>query len=330
MKKKKTKIIIAILVVIIIVQMIAIYYLMTSKTEETNTTTTVKQEKVSTQTIENTLTSSGEIQTSSTEKLTLSTSKYFSTMCVEQEDEVKAGENILEYTNGTYLTAPYDCLISSYSVPETGSICTSSNYIEVKNLDTLMMSLSVDETQISKVAKDQEVEITVNAFEDKTYTGTISKISELGTYSTSGTTYTATVTFENTDDNIKLGMSASCTVVLEKAENVIAVPIEAVQTKQDEKYIVIVNSDGSTSEQVVKTGISNDEYVQITEGLTGSETVQYVQTSTTSTRSSNGNSNNQGGMMGGMDQSFGGDPSNSRGGSENGRMNGGTPPTQGQ
>ena len=212
MKKKNSKLLIIILIIIIIAQAVAIYLLATSKEPETNTTTTTKQEKVSTQTIENTLTSSGEIQTSSTEKITLNTSYYFTTMCIEEGDEVKAGENILQYSNGTYLTAPYDCLISSYSVPDTGKICTSSNYVEIKNLDTLIITMSVDETEISKIEKDQEVQITVNAFEDKTYKGTISKISELGTYSTSGSSYTVTITFENEDDNIKLGMSASCTI----------------------------------------------------------------------------------------------------------------------
>lgn len=296
MKKKKAKLGIILLCVIIIIQMVAIYILAT-KEESQETTTTIKQSQVSKQTIQNELTDSGEIQTSSTEKLSLATTKYFKTMCVEENDEVKAGENILEYSNGTFLTAPYDCLISSYSVPETGTICTSSNYIEIKNLDTLIMSLSIDETEISKLTKGQEVEITVNAFENKKYTGTISKINELGTYQTSGSSYTATVTFDNEDNNIKLGMSASCTVILEKAENVLAVPIEAIQTKQDEKYVVVVNQDGTTEDVTVSTGISNDEYVQITEGLTGNEKVQYVQ-STTSSKTTSSNEN-QGGLLSG-------------------------------
>ena len=59
-------------------------------------------------------------------------------MCVEDDDTVKAGENLLEYTNGKYLTAPYDLVVIDKSVPEADNKCTSSNYIEVSNLSTLI------------------------------------------------------------------------------------------------------------------------------------------------------------------------------------------------
>lgn len=300
MKKKNKKPLVIFLVILVVVEAIGIWYFWAASNKSTtNTTTTVSEKQVSTQTIEKTLTASGEIETASTQKLSLTTTKYFKTMCVEENDEVKQGENILQYTDGTYLTADYDCLISSYSVPETSAICTSSNYVEVKSLDSLQMTISVDETEIVYLTKGQSVEITISALDDKKYSGTISKINELGTYASSGTTFTATVTLEN-DDNIKLGMSASSTVVLQKVENVIAVPVEAIQTKQSEKYVVVVNGDGTTTDTTVTTGISDDEYVEIKSGLSGNEKIQVVTSSTTSTgTSSSSSSSNKQSMMSG-------------------------------
>lgn len=300
MKKKNKKPLVIFLVILVVVEAIGIWYFWAASNKSTtNTTTTVSEKQVSTQTIEKTLTASGEIETTSTQKLSLTTTKYFKTMCVEENDEVKQGENILQYTDGTYLTADYDCLISSYSVPETSAICTSSNYVEVKSLDSLQMTISVDETEIVYLTKGQSVEITISALDDKKYSGTISKINELGTYASSGTTFTATVTLEN-DDNIKLGMSASSTVVLQKVENVIAVPVEAIQTKQSEKYVVVVNGDGTTTDTTVTTGISDDEYVEIKSGLSGNEKIQVVTSSTTSTgTSSSSSSSNKQSMMSG-------------------------------
>lgn len=231
---------------------------------------------VSTQTIEKTLTSSGEISSSSNEKIALDTDKSFEMMCVEQDDLVSKGENILKYTDGTYLTAEYDCVISDYSVPEAEGAVTASNYVQVQNMDTLSMTLNIDESEINSVAVGQEVEIQLTADEEKTYTGTISKINATGTYSSTGSSFTAVVEFEN-DGNVKIGMSASCTVILEKAENVIAVPIAAVQTKGEEEYVVVVNSDGTTENVTIETGLSNDSYVEIKSGLTGNEQVQMVQ-----------------------------------------------------
>lgn len=310
MKNKKVRRILLVIVMVIIF-IIGIFVGSTvsktnvNQTSDTETTTQIVEVEVGTQTIENTLTSSGEIASSGSETLSLDTSKYFETMCVEEDDIVSAGENILEYTDGTYLTAEYDCLISTYSVPETDAICTSSNYITVQNLETMTMNLQISEDDINSISKGQEVEIELSAIEDTTYTGTITSVSSIGTYSTSGTTFSAVVTFEN-DGNAKIGMSASCTVTLEKAEDCIAVPIEAVQTEDGQKYVVVVNEDGSTTNINIETGISNDSYVQVTSGLSGGETIQMVQTVTTTSMSDSSGEMPNGDMQQG-ERSGGGD-----------------------
>lgn len=293
----------------------------------TNTTTTITEVTVGTQTIQKTLTSSGQINSAETEKLSLSTSKYFETMCVEEDDTVKAGENILKYTNGTYLTADRDCVISSYSVPETEDICTSSNYIEVQYLDTLNLSLSINEAEIQEVEEGQEVEITLTADESKSYTGRIIKIDSIGTYASSGSTFNSIVEFEN-DGNIKLGMTASCTIILEEKEDVIAVPVAAVQETDESRYVVCVKEDGTTENVEVETGISNDNYVEITSGLTGGETVQVVQTTTTSSGRSNSGSSMMGGQSGRTDRA---EQMQGQGGFDRSGMSGqmGTPPSGG-
>ena len=188
MKNKKLRKSLAIIAIIVVF----IWGIFAGKAIETNglvnleasssESTQIVEVTVGTQTIENTLTSAGEIVASDTEKLELSTSKYFKTMCIEENDIVKKGENILKYSNGTYLTADYDCLIISYSVPETGNKCTSSNYVEVQNIETLKLNISVDETEINKIEKGQEVEIKLSALDNKTYTGKITSVNQAGTY----------------------------------------------------------------------------------------------------------------------------------------------------
>lgn len=313
--KKLRKILIIILIIIVFIGGIFAGKAIEARkySEDGNSTTTqISETTVSTQTIENTLTSSGEISSSETEKLDLGTSKYFKTMCVEENDIVKKGEKILKYSDGTYLKADYDCLISSYSVPKTGSKCTSSNYVEVKNMKTLQLNILVDETDINQIKKGQEVKIEISAL-DKSITGKITSVNQAGTYSNSGTTFSAVVEFEN-DGNVKIGMSASCTIVLEKAENTIAVPIEAVQTNNDKKYVVVVKTDGTTENVTIETGISNDSYVQVTSGLSGGETIQMIKQTTNSSKSRRNSSKNN--SLGGGNMQM---PS--------GNFGGGTPPS---
>lgn len=318
MKNKKLKKFFKVLLVIIIFIAGIILGNVMSKLKVNQTSsqvvnTQITEVEVGTQTIENTLTSSGEILSGGTEKLAVSTSKYFKTMCAEEDEIVQKGDHILQYSDGTYLTAEYDCLIDSYSLPETGSKCTSSHYVQIQNLETMTMEVQISESEISKVAKGQEVEIQLSAMEDKTYSGTITSINNAGTYSSSGTTFSAVIEFEN-DGKVKVGMSATCTIVIEKAENCIAIPINAVQTNHDQKYVVVVKEDGTTQNMNIETGISNDSYVQVTEGLTGGEKIQMVEIVTNNSNKRGSFSQERKSMSGQDGQMPSGMPSQMQGG----------------
>ena len=199
----KKKILLIIFIIILIVGSFIIGRQVGLNAEDDKTQIVTREETVSNHDIKKTLTASGTVEAKTTEKLELETTKYFKAMCVENDDTVKAGENILEYTNGTYLTAPYDCVVISSNIPETENKCTSSNYIEVSNLDTLITTISINENEINSVAVGQEVEITLTADESKTYTGKITKLDSVGSYQASGTTFSGIVEFEN-DDTVKL------------------------------------------------------------------------------------------------------------------------------
>ena len=77
-------------------------------------------------------------------------------------------------------------------------------------------------------------------------------------------------------------MSATCAVILKKAENVVALPIEAIQNnEQGQSFVDVVQPDGTTKETIIKTGLSDDYYAEITSGLSVGTRVQIVKSSTT-------------------------------------------------
>lgn len=300
MKKNKTKYIIIVVLIAVFAFIIYAYQkqqngeslFLNSNSETVKSTTTTSEASTTTsnveasiQTLTNTLDASGEITSALTEQLQLHATYYYSEIYYSEGDYVEEGKNILKYSNGTYLVAPYDLVIKSISVPAEGGECTNKNYIEVESTDTLTLSASISEDDLSKLSVGQNVQIAISALEGKEYTGYVTKISETGKYSSNGSNFTVTITLEN-DGNIKIGMSASCEIILEKAENAVTVPKEAVQTSGDSKYVVIVKNDGTTENVTVTTGISNDAYTEIKSGLTGTETVQI--TETTKTKSSFG------------------------------------------
>lgn len=277
----KRKLIVLICIITVIV--ISVLLLKPNKEEST----IYKDVSVSTQTITNTITSTGEVTSDTTTKY-LNTNRYFKTIYYEVGDYIKKGSKIIKYTNGTYLKAPCDLVLTSYSVPDSKEKVRSNNYIEYKPMSSLKMTINIDESDINKVKEGTSVTITLNYDETKTYEGTLSNINYVGNYSSSGTSYTGEVTFKN-DGNVKLGMSGTASIEIEKAENVIAVPIEAIESRGNEKYVLVVGSDNETSEAIVETGVSNSAYVEIKSGLNGDETIRMVSTDTDSSNKMNRN-----------------------------------------
>lgn len=167
----------------------------------------VEEVTVGTKTINKTLTSSGEIKSASAEKLELSTSYYYETICVEEDDIVKKGENIIKYTNGTYLTAPYDCVITQINIPSEGGKCTNEHYIEISSNNILKVKVKIDESKINLITLGQNAIVEVSSYEDKKIEGNITNISNTA----SNGKFTVTIEFEN-DGEVMIGMSALVTI----------------------------------------------------------------------------------------------------------------------
>lgn len=285
MKKNMGNIICICLAVVILV--LGYIYMNIEKEEQSqisNPKTNFSEETqiVKKRTIIQQLTNSGEIKTSKTEKLKLNTDKRFKRVCISQNDIVKKGEPILEYTNGSYLYAPYDLVVTGISVPEKSKeYCTKMNYIEVQNIEKFYIEMEVKESQIGKLTVGQQVTIEVNALENKTYTGKVSHINPIGIYENKKSVFKVLIEFENDSDrNVKIGMSAFCTVIIQEAKDVISVPIQSVQKVNEEKYVMIKTQTGEIKKQVVETGISDSNYVEIKTGLSGGENVVVPKAST--------------------------------------------------
>lgn len=254
-KKKDKKPIIIIILIIVLGVLIYVYNAdgislnstaseNTTKNNSSGSTTTTEEVNVEMRTIEKTISSSGEISSALNEKLALHATYYFSEIYFSEGDYVEEGKNILQYTNGTYMTAPYNLVIKSVSIPSENAVCKNSHYIEVYSLDSLSIELKVLEKNLSDIKIGQEVKIKLTSDETKEYTGYITKINNSGTYSSNGTTYAATVTFEN-DGNIKIGMSGTANIILEKAENVLVLPAEAVTTTNGITYVTKIENENA-------------------------------------------------------------------------------------
>lgn len=208
---------------------------------------------------------------------------------------------------------------------------TDTTAFTISGDTSMLLSVSVDELDINSVEQGQTAQVTFDAIEDKTFEGTVTKVGNTASASGGVAKYTVEITIPK-DEKMKAGMNASATITIEEKENIVTIPVNALQERGEEVFVYTEQDDeGNLSgEQQVTTGLSDGENVEITEGLSEGDVVYYQKTGGGNTSSDTGFSM-PGGDMGDMP---GGDMGNMSGGGNMGNMPGvgdmgggmGTPP----
>jgi hypothetical protein len=155
-----------------------------------------------------TLKSQTEVKSALTEDVELHATYYLEEVYVEANQFVSAGENILKYTNGTYLVAPYDCYIIKLNLPDLEGKALNSHYVEISSSNSLMVTMSIDETNINSVSVGTEATIEVTSL-GKTYTGYVTNIASTG----SNGKFQIEIEFEN-DGDVMIGMSSTVSITI--------------------------------------------------------------------------------------------------------------------
>ncbi len=153
------------------------------------------------------------------------------------------------------------------------------NNIEQENVkSSYQITLLIEDKNLEKAKIDQETQISIK--KDEETLNYLGKVIDINKDVNNKSTLIVEIT--NPDDKLEKNMQANCTVIIEKAENVVGLPIEAVQKDDEGKaYANVVQDDGSTKQVYINTGISDDYYVEITSGLNVGDRVQIVKSTTT-------------------------------------------------
>ena len=197
------QIIIIIVLVIILGVIFYLYYKEDDNTDTNNynyTTIDDNSDNIS-------FTTTSSVSSALEEEIPLRTGYYLKEVLVTDNVVIKKGAKIIKYTNGKYLTAPYDLIITKFNVPDTTKICNNTHNITVAAFNVLSAEFRVSESKMDSVYIGKEVKIKVPALNDREIEGIITDISSTATNGK----FTATIEFDN-DGDIKLGMTINITI----------------------------------------------------------------------------------------------------------------------
>ncbi|MBX7043413.1 MAG: efflux RND transporter periplasmic adaptor subunit [Ignavibacteria bacterium] len=190
-----------------------------------------------------------------------------------------------------------------------GTISNQGSVImTISDLSKMECQVEVGETDVTLVNLGDTAKIEIDAFPDKVFTGYVYEIANTATSKGTGTqeevvNFIVKIRIIDSATELRPGMSCTVDIVVDRRDNVFAVPIQSVTVREDEKKdelkgeeenenltresanrlskkikpkeIVFLIDNGAAKKSDVKTGISDDAYIEITEGVSeGQEVVK--------------------------------------------------------
>lgn len=170
-------------------------------------------------------------------------------------------------------------------IQEGDEVWRGSTIMELPDLSKMINVLRINEVDISKIKLEQEVKVKAEALPDLELRGKITKIATLAAdkaerrlpWESAKETYGVKVfevkaEIEGNHPGLKPGMTTKTTIIIERLENVIQVPLEAVFESKGKKAVYVLGS-FRPQRREVELGRSDGNYVVIKEGVREGEKV---------------------------------------------------------
>jgi cobalt-zinc-cadmium efflux system membrane fusion protein len=170
-------------------------------------------------------------------------------------------------------SAPIDGVVTHRDVVLNDSIEPDKHLLEIVDMSELYAEGRIFEGQIAQVKAGQKVRVTVESFPGETFTGTIDLIG--GALEPETRTLKIWARVANAEGRLRPNMRATLNIVTGHADSVVAIPHSAVLGESG-NFFAFAQTDESGliyERRAVVTGIRDDQYVEIIEGILPTEKV---------------------------------------------------------
>jgi HlyD family secretion protein len=149
--------------------------------------------------------------------------------------------------------------------------------LSIPNLDSMQVETRIHESALDQVRSGLPVRVTVDAFPNSKYRGTVKSVAvlpEQNSWSGNDTkVYQTIVTIDEKVEHLKPGMTAVAEILVDSVADVVTVPVHAVVEHNDEKYVVVREADNRLKPRPVELGKSNETRVSVVQGLKEGESI---------------------------------------------------------
>lgn len=189
--------------------------------------------------------------------------KEFKDAVESADDNLENAENKLDNTQDSVddytITAPISGTVITKNAKVGDKISKNSSgtttMAVIYDLSTMTLEMSVDELDVANVKVGQSVEVTADAVEGETFTGTVTNVSLQSSYSNGVTNYPVTVTLDDTG-NLLPGMNVDAKIILDSSEDALVIPASALM--RGNRVYVKKSSDSTENTDTQRNGSSDN------------------------------------------------------------------------
>ncbi|PZD78749.1 efflux RND transporter periplasmic adaptor subunit [Mesonia sp. K7] len=183
----------------------------------------------------------------------------------------------------TQIRATISGMVLEVPVKEGNQVIEANNFNEgttiatLANVDKMIFEGKVDESEVGKIKEGLPLEITVGAIENKKFDAVLDYIAPKGLDENGAIQFEIEGTLKNDESTfIRSGLSANASIILDKAENVLAIKEALVQfdPKTKEPFVEVKTGDQQFEKKNVKLGVSDGIFVQVIEGISKDDEIK--------------------------------------------------------
>jgi HlyD family secretion protein len=184
----------------------------------------------------------------------------------------------------TLVRATVSGMVLDVPIKEGNQVIEANNFNEgtsiasIADIKKMIFEGKIDESEVGKIKEGLPLEITIGAIDNQKFEAVLDYIAPKGIVENGAIQFDIKGTLKNLDDStfIRAGLSANASIILDKAENVMAIKEALVQYDPETKqpYVEVETGNQNFERRDVKLGLSDGIFVQVLEGISESDNIK--------------------------------------------------------
>jgi RND family efflux transporter MFP subunit len=166
------------------------------------------------------------------------------------------------------ITAPISGVVASRAVDPGEMTSPGLPVFTIVNTAEVYADVSLTEGLIGKVTNGENVEVAVDAYPGRIFTGRLTNLSPVADPRTRA--FSGRIRLANKDGQLKPGMFAAAKFATESHKNAVLIPADAVVDRNGDQIVFVVQK-ATSVERTIKTGIGDGRSVEVLSGLSQGE-----------------------------------------------------------